>query len=693
MAAVLYGVCAVLYGLLAGLVAVQARFGRTGLWLSACCAVTAVWAASAAFVGEVQLTGATGGLDLARALCWYGFILHLYRRSVPDTAQAGTTFRTMGLVALLMVGSGVLLKLGDNQAPISLWSFGIAARMGLAICQLLLIENLYLNTPVHARWHVALPCVALGALAGFDILLCADAVLFRQASSALFDARAVATAIVAPLLVLAAARDRRWDVEIHVSRTAVFHSATLVLSGIFILGLAAAGEVFRQVGGNWGRVAEVSLVFAGVIVVGLVLTSGSARGRMRSLVVEHFFATRFDYRREWLRCIATLSGADGARPTSGADGRPMTSGADGKSMTALHARIIRAVADVVDCPAGLLFLRETGESAFGWAGSWNMPAVSAPIEAAHPLVAGFRGGEWIVTVDPALRALPPLDGVGPVWLAVPLAYQGRLAGFILAAPPRAPFKLDREVFELLRIVGREVACFLAEQRATQVMVQTRQLHDYGKRFAFVAHDIKNVSSQLSLLLSNAENHMQNPEFQRDMLTTVQASVHKISHLIKRLEAPGADSAPTALAPLPRLEAIVATFRRLRPTAFTLEHDGSTAAVAMSPEAFDTVVTHLLNNAAEAGGAAPVRLRVRHEARRVVIDITDGGAGMTAEFIRDELFRPFATSKREGTGIGAFQARELMREAGGDLLVTSQPGVGTTVGLVLTRADTPALQAA
>ena len=187
MAAVLYGVCAVLYGLLAGLVAVQARFGRTGLWLAACCGVTSVWAASAAFVGEVQLTGATGGLDLARALCWYGFILHLYRRSVPDNTQAGATFRTMGLIALLVVGSGLLLQLGDTQAPISLWSFGIAARMGLAICQLLLIENLYLNTPVHARWHVALPCVALGALAGFDILLCADAVLFRQASLALFE--------------------------------------------------------------------------------------------------------------------------------------------------------------------------------------------------------------------------------------------------------------------------------------------------------------------------------------------------------------------------------------------------------------------------------------------------------------------------------------------------------------------------
>ena len=706
MAAVLYGVCAVVYGLLAGLVAVQARGRRTGLWLAACCTATAAWAGSAAATGEANIAGVSGGLDLIRALCGYGFILHLYRRSVPDggqgsgqgsgehgsrsSGQAGATFRAIGLVAALVVAAGLLLQLGEGAAPPSLWSFGIAARMGLAICQLLLIENLYLNTPVHARWHVALPCVTLGALAGFDILLCADAVLFRQASLALFDTRAIVTALVAPLLVLAAARDRRWNVEIHVSRTAVFHSATLLLSGIFILGLAAAGEVFRQLGGDWGRVAKSSLVFAGVIALGLALTSGTARGRMRALVVEHFFAARFDYRREWLRCIATLSAEGGPATGPATTAAP---GADAGSTTALHARIIRAVADVVDCPAGLLFLRDAGESAFGWAGSWNMPAVPAPVAAAHPLVIALQDGEQVVVFDPALRAVPPLDGIGPAWLAVPLATGGWLAGFILVAPPRAPFRLDQEVFELLRIVGREVACFLAEQRATQVMVQTRQLHDYGKRFAFVAHDIKNVSSQLSLLLSNAENHMQNPEFQRDVLATVQASVQKISHLIKRLEAPDADTAPTALAPLPRLEAIVATFRRLRPTEFTLEHDGSTAAVAMSPDAFDTVVTHLLNNAAEAGGVGPVRLRVRHEARRVVISITDNGPGMTAEFVRDELFRPFATRKREGTGIGAFQARELMREAGGDLVVDSRPGDGTTVGLLLTRADAPAAQAA
>ncbi len=80
--------------------------------------------------------------------------------------------------------------------------------------------------------------------------------------------------------------------------------------------------------------------------------------------------------------------------------------------------------------------------------------------------------------------------------------------------------------------------------------------------------------------------------------------------------------------------------------------------------------------------APVRVLVRHEALSVVVDIIDEGPGMTPEFIRDELFRPFATTKGGGHGIGAYQARELLRRAGGDLLVLSRKPGGTTMRLLL-----------
>ncbi len=92
---------------------------------------------------------------------------------------------------------------------------------------------------------------------------------------------------------------------------------------------------------------------------------------------------------------------------------------------------------------------------------------------------------------------------------------------------------------------------------------------------------------------------------------------------------------------------------------------------------------MLNNAIEAGGAAaPVIVRMRHEPLSLVIDIVDQGPGMTPEFIRDALFQPFASTKGGGHGIGAYQARQLLREAGGDLLVLSRPGAGTTMRLLL-----------
>jgi signal transduction histidine kinase len=77
--------------------------------------------------------------------------------------------------------------------------------------------------------------------------------------------------------------------------------------------------------------------------------------------------------------------------------------------------------------------------------------------------------------------------------------------------------------------------------------------------------------------------------------------------------------------------------------------------------------------------------------RVVVEIADTGRGMTPEFIRDELFRPLSSSKPGGSGIGAWQARELLRDAGGDLVVESRPGAGTTMRLILPARD--ALQGA
>jgi signal transduction histidine kinase len=63
--------------------------------------------------------------------------------------------------------------------------------------------------------------------------------------------------------------------------------------------------------------------------------------------------------------------------------------------------------------------------------------------------------------------------------------------------------------------------------------------------------------------------------------------------------------------------------------------------------------------------------------------------MSQEFIRERLFRPFDTTKSsKGMGIGAYQTREFIRQAGGDVEIHSQESVGTkfTIYLPLRELD-------
>lgn len=701
---ILYAGCGALYLALTTLILLRLRLSRTGFYLALACGVSAVWAALVAFrVGHPW--GGPGGLtDLLRSIVWYCFLLHLYRRTVPGRGMVLQAFIVTGLIGALVVGVGVVSGYA-LRSGIALWSVAIGLRLGLAVCNLLLVENLYRNAAPATKWHINLPCIALGALFVYDVVLWADAALFGQLSLAMVNARAIAAGFVVPLLAVGAARNRNWAIDIHVSRQAVFHSATLILAGVFLIGLAVTGEVLRYLGADWGAAAQVGLFFAGFVSIAVLLTSGSARSWLQRLVVSHFFSRRYDYEQEWMRSIAMLAGDD--------------------AFTPLHNRVIRVVAGIVDSPGGALYLNDSGfaaggsvatattpaigESGFAWAGSWNMPAAVTAFPPTDALIVALYAGAQVIV----LPDRPDLSDANPVlmdaWLAVKLprmpqhgvagAADAGMIGFILVKPSRTSFRLDDEVFELLAIVSRQVCAAIAVQQAAETLMQTRALNDYGKRFAFVAHDIKNVSSQLSMLLVNAERHLSNPDFQRDMLVTVRASVSRITGLLRRLQAPETEFTRALVRLDQRLEAIVAGRPQGRRVTIGLTLDNDDITVAMNPASFDAVMTHLLNNAVEAtlercvpgDDPAPVQVVLRRDGHRATIDVIDRGTGMTPTFIRDALFRPFTTSKPLGSGIGAFQARELVREAGGELQVSSTPGAGTTVRILLPPMETLAAQ--
>src|ERR1700761_4290285 len=132
--------CAVLYLGLAVLILARRPWSRTGVWLAGACVVTASWGGMVAlatgysmFSGvddsldmaraatQSRMLSVAGWLELARSAAWYGFILHLYRRSVTAHRQIMQAFTTMGLLALLVVGGLPLFDILSQQPAASLW--------------------------------------------------------------------------------------------------------------------------------------------------------------------------------------------------------------------------------------------------------------------------------------------------------------------------------------------------------------------------------------------------------------------------------------------------------------------------------------------------------------------------------------------------------------------------------------------
>ncbi len=663
LVATLHWICAVLYVFIGALVLVRGPRSSAAWWIGAGCGATAFWSGLVALKWPTVALGLSLWLELARSLVWYGLILSLFRRSVPRPARWSSAFTVVGAALAVSTLSILLMNVLAVGPPFPIRVLQTLLHLAIPICILVLIENFYYNTPSDDRWSISLLCVALAIQFLFDIVLHADAIMSKRHSVVLYEGRVVVVIIAAPLIALAAVRNREWRVNIHISREVAFHGASLVIAGSLLVALGSVGEILRESAANWGNVVESAIVVSGMTSVVLLLTSEIFRVRFRRLLSEHFFSYRYDYRREWVRCINTLT-APGAHVN-------------------LYLRAIRAAAAVIDSPGGVVFVRAPEEVAFRWAGSWNCPAPTEPIPPGDQIVSALEHCTQTVVLSYNGLAGSWISVVPRPWIAVPLQNSGRLVGFVVLAESRVHLKLDKETLDLLRVVGSEIGSRIAEHRAAQLIVQTSQLREYSQKFSFVAHDIKNISGQLRMLLVNADAHAGNPAFQQNVLATVEAAVTKISRLLSKLQIASDRSDHTILSPGDFVLSLVSRLPVEHRARVVFRSYCPPINVAISLDIVDAIFRHLISNAMDVSGSKNyVYVSVYADGAHLAIDVADQGAGMTAEFIRDDLFMPFVSTKRNGLGIGAYQAQELARVAGGDLLVCSRVDAGTIMRVLL-----------
>jgi putative PEP-CTERM system histidine kinase len=355
-------------------------------------------------------------------------------------------------------------------------------------------------------------------------------------------------------------------------------------------------------------------------------------------------------------------------------------------------------------PGGLLLLADD-KRLLTPAARWNWRHRNEPSGDAGPELAQFLEsssyvidfgalGDGVLTRrDGSARVPAWLRQSGDAWAGIPLVHNDRLVGLVILDHPVPRREMDWEDYDLFRTAGIQAASYIAEAQSQEALANAQRFDEFNRRFAFIMHDIKNLVSQLSLVARNAERHAGNPAFRADMVATLQSSVRKMNELLARLsrgnglEAEAQTPRPVPVQPI--VAAVAEAKRRHHPVQVIGD---ARLMVTADPARLEQALSHLVQNAIDASAAeAPVRIAFAAKGTEIAIDVVDSGHGMSSDFVRTRLFQPFASTKENGFGVGAFETRTLIAAMGGRIDVASREGEGScfTIFLPAGGAETAA----
>jgi len=673
-----YSAALVAYVLLASMVFLTRRGRPLGWSLVVASSLTALWAGSivlSALLEQPQIK-LMQLAEVARNAAWCFVLLEFLGMRLQGSGHILATRRwipwfiaAFALVLVAMFATPSLSQAFALSEDLHR-DAAFAAWLAMAVFGLLLLEQIFRNSTEAERWSIKYLCLGLGFLFAFDFFMYAEALLFRQLSSNLWQARGIVIALAAVLLAVGISRGDKSEGtrSLYLSRHVVFHSVTLLAAGVYLVLMSLVGYFIRYLGGSWSGVLQIVFLCASGLLLLALLFSGQMRARTRVWLSKHFFSYKYDYRTEWLQFTQTLA--------QGGENIP--------------ENVIQAIARLVSSPAGLLWNKTEG-GAYQLAARWELEE-STQNRGMPGLAAWLQKTEWIIDLR-EWRQSPDLyeglelpafvEGVPRAWLIIPLLFGEQLQGILLLRESDLQTNLNWEDRDLLKMAGRQAASHLAQYEASRALVEARQFEAFNRLSAYVIHDLKNILAQQSLIVSNAVKHRNNPAFVDDVINTVQNSVDRMTRLMAQMRSGIRGVQPEAV-DLGEVLAESVQGRQQAAPGPALELPAEPQSVLADREQLGTVFSHLIQNAQEATDkAGRVTVRLLAQADRAIVEIEDTGVGMEEDFVRNRLFKPFDTTKGlTGMGIGAFESREIVRKLGGDILVSSTPGVGSVFRVVL-----------
>ncbi len=643
----------------------------TGLWLIGLSAQDIGW--DIPFVLRYNL-------ELMRNAAWFGVLYSILGVRFLPGSHFGKQLIYFSIVVLTTLACMIGVTLYEAFAGVDIVSGRelLVLQIIISIAGIALVEQIWRNASSINRTGMKYLTIAIASIFAFDFVMYSDAFLFQRLPQSFWDTRGMVNALIAPLILMSMLNSLNQPLGILVSRAMMFHTATLTVAGVYLLFISIAGYYIQLVGGTWGEALRTLFITVALIGMVILISSPTTRARITVFISKNFFDYQYDYRDEWLRSTNTLR--------------------LNQEEKSLYIRSIQALGALIGAQTGAIWIiNEDGD--YQLQGKLNASDTKfSNIDKQSDVVAYFLEHNWIINldeylIDPSkynLMKLPDdiIQQNNP-WLIVPLKLNQGLTGFVYLGSPITELELNWENYDLLKIVALQACSFIEQSDSQDKLAESRQFEAVSQTSAFLVHDIKTIIAQLSLLVKNAEKHKSNPAFVDDMLRTTGHTVEKMERLLNQIRNPEKTDELSRLDIDKILREMVASRASSNP-APTYSSSGEGIPVSGDETQLSSVLAHITQNAIDActkDGEVTLNTKVSRD--KVYIFIQDNGAGMSEEYIDNELFKPFKSTKGlTGMGIGAYQSREYLRKIGGGISVTSEEGVGScfTINIPLTQKD-------
>jgi putative PEP-CTERM system histidine kinase len=528
------------------------------------------------------------------------------------------------------------------------------------------------------RWRIKFVVLGLGAVFGARIYTASQALLFSDYSSSELSIETAALFVGCALIAVAYVRSGFSEIDVYPSRAVLQTSVTVLLTGVYLFVVGILAQIVARFGGAAAFPIAAFVVLLGAAILAVLLLSERARQSVQLFVSRHFKRPQHDFRQIWARFTRNLPAA-----------------LDEAALSATASRLISETFGALSVSTWLVdnqrecLIRTGSTSGAGQTESHDETQLMTAEELSPTDLTRFSRPFDLskARVRWARDLMEKSNGqfrTGGSPICVPLVGGEHWLGAIVLADRVRGLGYSAEELDLLKCIGDQVAASLLKLRLTEEIMERRELEAFQTMSTFLIHDLKNAASTLGLMLANLPGHFDNPAFREDAFRGIGSAAGRINQLINRMNA-------------------LRDELRLKPTELDLNHVITEALtnlngtldtnvvtkfnqiprVLADREQLQSVCTNLLLNARDAVGTdGRITVETAAHDQWVALSISDNGCGMTEQFIKNSLFRPFRSTKKKGLGIGMFQSKTIVEAHQGKIHVESELGVGTTFRIIL-----------